>query len=954
MGIEGLKLQLRCSVVAFGCIVLTMSAAAQQTKSAADDIEEIVVTGSLIKRTDTETPSAVQIITAQDLIQSGYNNVADVLRNLPANGQGALSQSFHAFASGGSGIALRGLTVGDTLVLIDGVRQVAYPIQDDNERSFVDISAIPLNAVESIEIVKDSASAVYGADAIAGVVNVKLKKNYIGAELTAEAGTSKHGDGTTEHVAGIFGLGDLPNDGYNIYVAVDWHHTDQITIADRAGEGFANTDWSGLPYGLNAAFGSAPNAITNFPYSTTGYILNPATYPPSNLGPGNAAFLSGCTYAKLNSNQCQFDYPGQIQPASEQRNLLAKFTKALPSDWTLVITGSVFDSIAQQEAFYSGIGQNQLGGITDYAYSPGSFVSPVVSPTITVPANYPGNPYGAPAALLYSFPDVQTTDIETLTYRLYNELKGNAFGWDIDANLGVMYSRAQEHNFGYIEPALFQAALNSGQYIIGQTSLGTGARLFAPQFLEEPTSSLDVVDLHASRLLLESPLGASLAMATGVQYFYRTEKDLQPPSVANGQYFESDGAYNQGNSSDMAAFLEFDGHPVKQFEIDASGRYDHYNTIGGDFTPKIGVKFKPVDMFAIRSTWGKGFRAPSSAEGQSSGTAFGAGTFQDPLLCPNGPNVKGAFNYACEYPLEGFIANGTNLKPVTSTNATFGVVFEPLKSVNMSVNYYQIKLANDIIPSFELNGGLSNYSTLQRGPSQPLAECTNTVTTGTCTQTTVNTPVGTIADAVYPYVNASSTKTQGLDVDLKGQFDLGTGTVSVEVNYTHVFEYDITAGGQTYSLSGTHGPSGISGDTGNPRDRATLSLGWASGPGSITVNENWTGPFNLTDPSAGIDNCVEALNSSEATYAPRFNGVTQAAVPSQYCTVRSFIETNVYASYSIGAHLSLHGSITNLFDRQPPIDLQTYGGGGGLAYDGAFHQDGAIGRFFTAGATYKF
>jgi iron complex outermembrane receptor protein len=130
-----------------------------------------MVTGSLIKRTDTETPSPVQVITAQDLKDSGYTNVSDVLRNLSANGSGTFNQGFgQAFAAGATGIALRRLSAGDTLTLIDCERMVNYPLSDDGERSFVAVSAIQSNAVDTIEVLEDGASALYGADAMAGVV----------------------------------------------------------------------------------------------------------------------------------------------------------------------------------------------------------------------------------------------------------------------------------------------------------------------------------------------------------------------------------------------------------------------------------------------------------------------------------------------------------------------------------------------------------------------------------------------------------------------------------------------------------------------------------------------------------------------------------------------------------------------------------------------------------------
>src|SRR3984885_3899430 len=237
-------------------LAVQSSTAQVASQSAATEQSTIVVTGSLIQRTDTETPSPVQVISDQDLKDSGYTNVSDVLRNLAANGQGTLNQGFtEAFAAGASGIALRGLTVGGTLTLIDSERMVAYPLSDDGERSFVDVTAIPFNAIDSIEVLKDGASALYGADAIAGVVNIKLKPTYVGAEITAEAGASQHDDGRTFHGAAILGTGDLASDGFNIYAAVDWHRQEVIEGSSRDGP-WANTNWSYLPGGANNTPGS--------------------------------------------------------------------------------------------------------------------------------------------------------------------------------------------------------------------------------------------------------------------------------------------------------------------------------------------------------------------------------------------------------------------------------------------------------------------------------------------------------------------------------------------------------------------------------------------------------------------------------------------------------------------------------------------------------------------------
>jgi len=181
----------------------TAAQAQEQPKSAdTDALETVVVTGTLIKRTDFDTPSPLQLITSDDLKNSGYTTMSDVLRGLSANGQGTLTQTNpFSFAGGASGVALRGLTVGATLTLIDGERMVAYPLTDDGQRSFVDISSIPFSVVDRVEVLKDGASAEYGSDAIAGVVNVILKKSFTGFQLNAEGGESGKHDGATEHIS---------------------------------------------------------------------------------------------------------------------------------------------------------------------------------------------------------------------------------------------------------------------------------------------------------------------------------------------------------------------------------------------------------------------------------------------------------------------------------------------------------------------------------------------------------------------------------------------------------------------------------------------------------------------------------------------------------------------------------------------------------------------------------
>jgi iron complex outermembrane receptor protein len=364
-------------------------------------------------------------------------------------------------------------------------------------------------------------------------------------------------------------------------------------------------------------------------------------------------------------------------------------------------------------------------------------------------------------------------------------------------------------------------------------------------------------------------------------------------------------------------------------------------------------------MLTLRGTWGRGFRAPSTSESGNSGETFGAGQFADPSLCKNGLNAVGSYNATCAFSLVGYQPSNPDLKAVKSLNQTLGFILEPSKNFNVSVDWWGIRLTDDIISQFEA-GGLNGYTSLVRGATANLQPCIAPPTTagGTCVQGPA-TPVQLIAYANYPYVNAGITQTEGIDVDLRSRFDLGDiGSIKAELSYTHVIEYDLTVSGNTYQLAGTHGPAGISGDTGNPKDRAQLSVSWQKAGATVTLTENWIGPFEITDPSSGLDNCATSLAFYGPTaYAPRYTGSPAAAPPAQwnqYCTVQRYFETNLYAQYAVDDHLSVHGSILNLANNLPPVDLNTYGGGGQLAYDGSFYQDGAVGRFFMVGATYKF
>src|ERR1700733_6136585 len=824
----------------------------EQAAAPAQTLDTVVVTGTLIKRADFDTPSPVQVLTAEDMKDSGYTSISEVLRSLSANGQGTLTQTNpYSFAGGASGIALRGLTVGATLTLIDGERMVAYPLTDDGQRSFVDVNSIPLSVVERVEVLKDGASSEYGSDAIAGVVNVILKKSFTGFEVEAEGGPTGRSDGATKRGKPIGVSADLQSDGYNAYLSVEWRHQDEIFLNSRSGL-WTNLNW--IPYGgvnLNQGAGSAYTAQDMaYPNSLTGYLVNPNTLAVD----GSEIYLNNaCTDTKMFADQCTYlDRRLEIQPQTGNLNVLGRFTKNVGDDWQFIATGSVFRSEAEQVGLHASINPDTLPNV---ALEPGG-VPTVFNPSlfpITVPASYPGNTFGQAAPLVYNFPELgqTTTQYVTNTYRVFADLKGKLAGWDLDATAGLMYAAVTEKTSAELNFVALQNALNNG-YILGSSR---GAALFAP--IEEVTDSntLEDVDLRATRTLIQLS-GGPLSLGAGVGFDHRFLDAPAPPTVANGAQFGSL-AYAIGGQTNYAAYTELVAPVFKPLELDAAVRWDHYNSYGGSVTPKFGVKYVPLKQLAFRGTYGQGFRAPNPAEAGTAGSLFADGVFPDPVLCKQnaqGQQLPGSFPLTCNLVPTGLQTTNPNLKPEKSTNYTFGVILTPIEQIKVSVDYWDIKIKQDIVSASELVDLGVPLESLQfnivRGRPVPLQQVQPNGSLANAL-----TPVGLILAQDFPYVNATQTEVNGVDVDLDSHVELGViGKLSASLNYTRMLHYYLTApGGFTTDLAGTHGPTGVSGDTGNPKDRAVLSLSWDRGPWDVTTTINYTGAFNLTDPSIGIE-----------------------------------------------------------------------------------------------------
>jgi iron complex outermembrane recepter protein len=939
----------RCAfAVLLACAALPAVQAQEQAATATpEQVETVVVTGTLIKRADFDTPSPLQVITAEDLRNSGYTSISDVLRGLSANGQGTLTQTNpFSFAGGASGVALRGLTVGATLTLVDGERMVAYPLTDDGERTFVDTSSIPFSVVERVDVLKDGASAVYGSDAIAGVINVILKKSFTGFEFNAEAGqTGKH-DGATEHINAIAGIGDLAADGYNAYLSVEWRHQDEINLYSRQGlwNNLNWTPWGGVNLTPGAGSAYAAGAVF-YPASLTGILLNPATQALD----GSEIYLhDACTDAKMFADQCTYkDDKLQIQPQTGNLNVLGRLTQSLGGDWQAIVTGSLFRSEAEQIGGHFNLNPATSPNVALGPGIPPSVVNAGIFP-LTVPANYPGNTFGQPAPFIYDFPELGQTQTQyvTNTFRGFIDFKGRAAGWDLDLTAGAMYAAVTSRSYANVNFVELQNALNNG-YIFGSAD---GAALFAPVEEVKDTDSLQDIDLRGTRALAQLA-GGPLTLGAGLGYYHTYLNSPSAPTVADGAQYGSV-AYAIGSQNNFAAYSELSAPLVRELELDGALRWDHYNSYGSSATPKFGVKYTPLRQLALRATWGQGFRAPNPAEAGTAGSLFYGGSYPDPILCKqtaSGQQLPGSFPSTCtEFPT-GLQTTNPALKPERSTNFTGGVIVTPIEPLKFSIDYWDIKVKQDIVSASELVDLGVPAQSLQfqtvRGPRVVLPVVTPACVNDLPACPSALTPVGLIAYQLFPYVNATQTEVNGVDLGMQSHVDVGRiGRFSATLNYSHMFHYYLTAPtGVTSDLAGTHGPTGVSGDTGNPQDRAVLTLGWDRGPWEVTATVNYIGAFDLTDPSVGIYTCGDSvLNSGK--WVGTYTG------PESFCKVDRFTDVDLYGEYAFSEHFKVHGTILNLFDKPPPLDMQTYGSAGN--YSNAFHDAGAIGRFFSIGLTY--
>jgi len=894
----------------FLCSVWTSAEAATPDAPATDSgegsnpIPTVQITGTRLELSESQMSSPVEVISRHDIEASGKRTLSDVVRSITADNNGSIGLgNVSGFAQGSSGIALRGLAVSATLVLINGRRTASYGLADDGQRTFVNLSSIPLDVVDRVEVLKDGGSAIYGSDAIAGVVNIILRDRFEGVSANASYAVTEYGDGQTPRLSVTGGRGNLSSDGYNIFFNVEASHQEAMYASARSGR-----KWIGSgdlrPYGYSfTAGGIGPNIGGWFDNSSG--VSNPNRYgavSPASLATPVWQQLPGCTSGlSLPSGYggCPYDrvrQTGVIDASEGKLNLFLRGQMTVSAAFNPYLELGRFESDTRSPWVFGPTSANE------------NWVDPATNSVINnaalvVPASHPDNPLGVPAVLSYLLAEAgsRTFDDDSLVTRTLIGAKGKLSAWDYDAGFLYAHDTTERTVTGFIRNSVLQAGLTGtgpyGYYRLGLNSnLNSAAfnQALAPKLSTDNTSSLILVDFKARRSLLQLP-GGPLGVSVGAEYRRETLEAPPVPYTTIGDIIGWSYYAYSGEEKVASMFVEANVPVWSQLDIDAAIRGDKVWDTGTSATPKVGLRWTAFEQLAFRATYSRGFRAPDPAE-RGQGNQF-SGT-----LDMTGNGFLGVFRNL----------SNPGLKAEHSTLRTLGMVWEPWSLTSLDVNFWWLERTDEI-------NGVDPFAIVAGASGWPQAQV-------------VKDAAGDVLEVSSPFENNSRSRLRGVDFTVTQRAPLGSaGALSARLNWSYLASYKKAFdGGVTYEYAGTHGPMAVSGNTGTPHNRANLTLVWERGRMSASTTVTFVDSFQNTDHAGA--SCAGSL----ANGSPAPSG----------CRIASFTTVDLRGSYKPSQHLEVYASVSNLLDRIAPLDPSAYIN---LNFDPALHLEGAVGRMFDVG-----
>ena len=916
--------------------------------------EKVEVTGSSIKRIDAETALPVQVITRQDINRLAPQNTEDLLKSLSVTNTTLalqLSTGSGAATSGASTVSLRGLGAQRTLVLVNGRRIAPFGgVAGGGANTSVDVNSIPIAAIERIEVLKDGASSLYGSDAIGGVINFILRKDYVGFEAGAQYGQTTHsGDGRAWSVDGLVGFGDLNKDRFNVMVNAS--HTKEDAIYGRQ-RNFANSSIN-VGAGNDTTSGNTYPANIVDPNGASRNFLAPRFAPQVANGTFPTFGFTNCSPSLASplfpNNRCRFDPAPLVAliPQSERTsvNISGRFVISPEAELYGEIGGSknvikytiqptpisdqfnlpagnpyipVLDALIKS---YNPALQNTYGpgGVYDTLFKKNTFLLPTTSPYYPTAFAASLGLAGVPLDLRYrAFENgLRSLKDDNTAARVLGGIKGTISGWDYDSAILYTESKVRETpTGGYPISSKILTLLNTGVVNpFGPSTPAVQQQILATNFSGEAfnsKTSAASIDAKASREIFQLPAGP-LALAVGGELRKEKYAFNASQAIATGNVEGYGGNFvNEDKSRNVeGVFAEVNVPILKGLEGNVAVRYDNYQHVDNTTNPKASLRWQPVRELLLRASVGTGFRAPSLPDlfaPQTEGVSQNG--LSDPLRCPTtGSSTDCATQFTT-------VNGGTaSLKPEKSSQKSLGFVLEPTSNVHFGADYFDINLRNQIVI-----GGIGATAILADVTS--VTRFSNLVTRGAPS----NGLPGPIISIDQHNQNLDKIHIQGIDIDFKTRVVTNTiGKYTFSLNGTYFTRYDSQNPDRSYTglVADANAQTPLLGSV-IPRWKHIASVSWDYGPWNALVAQNFQSAYNDL--------------ASTITGDTRRVGVYETF--------------DLQGSYTGIKGLTLTAGIKNVFDKDPP-----YSNVGGqvffqAGYDASYAD--VRGRFIYGNVRYAF
>ena len=924
----------------------------------------VYITGSNLKRTAKEGTSPIQVLTSKDIRDSGAATVTELMRNVPSMGSdNNFDTNDGGFSRGVSTASLRGLSSTATLVLLNGRRMTpsAYADPNNGNSTLYDLNSIPLSALDRVEILKDGASAVYGSDAIGGVINFITKSNFQGLEVAARMSANDDGKFQRRGANFFYGKGDVDTDGYNFFVTADVSERDRVLRRDVRDIEFEEMRRLNNRYAT--PYGSAVSASPSF-YRETSPGSNSFTATRANMadrlrttlncpadrqltGTSQMGFTAASVF--LGRTFCNYDTTQFLEGsgAGKDASIMSRGVYKLGGSTRAFAEVAMTRSERAYTAAPITLGQGVIQNFTS-----ASVGTPFQA---ILPIGHPDNPFpNARASVGYRFENIGAGGqvINTNT-RFLAGLQGSMGRWDWESGFLYNQSKKDETYFGRL-------------YLPTVRKLNTGTTLAA--LAADPNLSRDVVtdnkaaitqfDVKANTTFGNLG-GGAMGLAMGAEVRRETIKLTPDAELAAGNIYGLVNTIIDGQRDVKSAFIELRTPFTKSFEMDFAGRVDKYPGIKSNFVPKVGAKWTVMDSLAFRGTYARGFRAPALVQVTPGGAQFFQSGVFDPKRCEADEITPkpGATTVDCSKAIAGTGGFNPDLKPETSKSFSLGMLFSPNTNIDFGFDFYNIKKKGEVVLGstfFALRNEDANPTNVLRdtNPLNFLQDAQGRPIAGT----------GPLLMVKNPWENQGEVEVQGIDIDVAFRKNLGTvGQLSAKMTTSYMDKYTLVQhdGDPAHNLVGYNAGIvdwNLSSGLELPRWKTTLSTSLARGAHTFSGSVNYVGQVSLmriydadvTYPTPFCHYGTGTVGTSRNINAPLYEG----AYPE--CTVNSWTRFNVGYNYTGFKNLTLNVNIQNILDTKAPYDPGNGGTGGapGVGYNEGLHNP--FGRYFSLTAKYTF